>query len=144
MDFPLPRCWPRIERKWASGEEEGLWVLFHLPLKWTRVALDGRQRNEEDRSPDFLWSPEGLEAGTGHPCHADSMAAFNQGKVHWQQLDEPPASLASPSPLPLLCLPVSIWTAEMNSGWVRWSRNPSFIPHLVPSKPSLRFLACGF
>ena len=133
MDFPLPRCWPHIGRKRGSG-------LFSIS-PWSEVnwvGLDGRRRNEKDRSPDFLWSPEGLVAGTGHPSHVDSTPASSQNKVCWQQLDKPPASA---SPLLLLCLPVSIWMAEMNSGWVRWSRNPSFLPHFQCQPPSYKYLS---
>lgn len=111
----------------SEGRKRGSGLFFCLPCSEVNWGGLGGEREEwEGWEPWFPLVTEGLEAG------ANSTPVSSWGKVSWQQLDQPPGFLISPAPPVPSGLWHLIWMAKMNIGLGRWSRNPSFLPHLVP------------
>lgn len=132
---PLPCCWPIIEGKWTTfwGEEERLWAFFLSSLKWSELGWPWRgDRGMRGMGALISFCHRGPGGWGRASIHANSTSVSSWGKVSWQQLDQPPGFLISPAPPMPSGLWHLIWMAKMNIGLGRWSRNPSFLPHLVP------------
>ena len=113
----LAHYWGEVNHLLRGGREALGSFIVSPEVKWTGVALEGRQRNERDGSPDFLLSPRAWRLGQSiHPRKLHT--CFQPGQSVRQQLDQPPGFLISPAPP----MPSALWslTLDLNGKNEHW------------------------